>query len=208
MNNLETGKDKIKKICDVLKNETLDPAKQEAEKIVADAQAQAHTIVQEAKKEAEKLHSQTQEKIVKERGLFDKQVEQALAQAKETLRQELEQRLFNQGIAEWLEQKGVNEQMSAQLITALVEAIEKEGTSADLSAVVGKAVNRDEVQALLLDKVLKKLEKKAITVGEFVGGIQLQLHDRQLTLDLSDQALKELLGHYIRKDFRALLFQD
>jgi V/A-type H+-transporting ATPase subunit E len=45
-------------------------------------------------------------------------------------------------------------------------------------------------------------------VGSFKGGAQLQWHDRKLTLDMSDDALKELLSTYVRKDFRKMLFGE
>ena len=53
MKGLETGKDKIQKICDALRKETLEPAKQEAREIVENAHLKADEILQEAKKKAE-----------------------------------------------------------------------------------------------------------------------------------------------------------
>lgn len=53
MKSLETGKDKIQKICDALKKETLEPAKQEAREVIENARLQAAEIVTAAKKEAE-----------------------------------------------------------------------------------------------------------------------------------------------------------
>ena len=50
MKELETGKNKIQKICDVLRNETLDPAKQEAREIIENAHIQAAKIIEDAKK--------------------------------------------------------------------------------------------------------------------------------------------------------------
>ena len=48
MKGLESGKDKIQKICDALRKETLEPAKQEAREIVENAHMQASEIVTEA----------------------------------------------------------------------------------------------------------------------------------------------------------------
>ena len=44
MKGFETGKDKVKKICDVLKKETLEPAKEEAERIIAAAKLRGKRI--------------------------------------------------------------------------------------------------------------------------------------------------------------------
>jgi V/A-type H+-transporting ATPase subunit E len=64
------------------------------------------------------------------------------------------------------------------------------------------------VNALLLKAVIEKLREKSVIVGEGIGGVQLKLHDRKFTLDLSTQALKELVSQYIRKDFREILFVE
>ena len=163
MDNLDTGKDKIKKICEILKSETIEPAKLEAH--------------------------------------------QASAQAMEGLRQSIENKLFNETLSDWIEQHTADPKVAADLISALVKAIEKEGTSVDFSALIPKAVPADKVNAYLGKEILEKLHEEGAISGDFIGGGQLKLHDRKLTLDLSDAAIRELLERYVRKEFHALLFQ-
>ena len=45
MKGLDTGREKIQKICDSLRKETLEPAKQEAREIIENAHMQASEIV-------------------------------------------------------------------------------------------------------------------------------------------------------------------
>lgn len=206
MDNLETGKDKIKKICEVLKNETLEPAKQEGQRIVEGAHQQANTIVRAAEKKAADILAAAQEKIEKEKQLFKSSLVQACKQGKEALRQDIEEKLFNQELSSWIEKNTADPKTAATLISALVAALEKEGTSADFSAIIPKSLSADKVNVLLTQDILKKLKEKSVVVGDFIGGVQLKLHDQKLTLDLNDQALKELLGQYLRKDFRDILF--
>ncbi len=208
MENLETGKDKIKKICDILKNETLQPAKEEAEQILETAGQEAHQIIRDAEVKAEELFNAAKAKMAKERELFESSMKQACRQGLEALRQDIEHKLFNEELVDWIEKNVADPQTSAKLITALTQAIEKEGTSADFSALIPKQVSAEQVNALLAKKIVERLRSQAVAVGDFIGGVQLKLHDRKLTLDLSDRALKELLGQYIRKDFRELLFQS
>lgn len=52
---LDSGKDKVKKICDTLMKQTLDPAKQEAKAIVDQALHEAEKIIKQAKQEAKEL---------------------------------------------------------------------------------------------------------------------------------------------------------
>ena len=55
--------------------------------------------------------------------------------------------------------------------------------------------------------VVQALKERSVVLSDLAGGIQLKLHDKKMTIDLSDEALKELLATYIaRKDFRKLLF--
>lgn len=207
MENLETGKDKIKKICDILKKETLQPAKQEAQQIVEVAGQEAHQIIRDAEAKAEQILNEAKAKMEKEKELFRSSLTQACRQGLEALRQDIENKLFNSGLDDWLQKNTADPAVGAKLISALVQAIEKEGISADFSAIVPAQVPADKVNAALGQDIIDKLKEKSVVVGDFIGGVQLKLHDRKLTLDVSDDALKELLGHYIRKDFRELLFQ-
>lgn len=208
MENLDTGKDKIKKICEILKNETLQPAKEEAKKILEVAEQEARNIIRDAESKAENMVLAAKAKMSKERELFESSLRQACRQGVESLRQDIENKLFNSELSAWVAKQTVDPQVGAQLINALVTAIEKEGSSADFSAYIPSQVPREKVNALLMRQVLEKLREKSVVVGEFMGGVQLKLRDHQLTLDLSDEALKELIGQYIRKDFREILFES
>ncbi len=207
MENLETGKDKIKKICEILKEETLQPAKEEAQKIIEMAEQEARNLIREAEVKAEEVAHQSKTRLAKERELFDASLKQAARQGIETLRQEIENRLFNSALLDWLGQQSPDPKLLAKLIDAIVKAIEKEGTSADFSALIPPQIPSEKVNALLVKDVIEKLREKSVVVGNQAAGIELKLHDRKLTLDLSDEALKELIGQYVRKDFRELLFQ-
>lgn len=208
MENLDTGKDKIKKICEVLKNETLLPAKEEAQKILETAELEARNIIHDAEKKSEAILYDAKTRIAKERELFELSLKQACGQGMEALRQDIEKKLFNAEITDWLGKKTFNANLVAKLIDALVSAIEKEGTSVDFSAIIPQHISVEQVNALLLKGVLEKLREKSVIVGDFLGGVQLKLHDKKFTLDLSDQALKELMEQYIRKDFRKILFES
>lgn len=207
MEQLETGKDKIKEICAILKQEALEPAQKEANKIIEAAEQESYRIIREAEAKAAVLLSQAKEKIEQEKKIFANGLKLMCRQALEALRQDIESKLFTSSLSDWVEEQSTDPTVGAQLITALVHAIEKEGISAHFSALIPASVPAEKVNRILAKNILDKLREKSLVVGEFFGGVQLKLHDRKLTLDLSDSALKELLGQYIRKDFRELLFQ-
>lgn len=205
MKSLEKGHDKLQKICDALRMDTLEPAKKQAQDIIQEAQSEADRILKEATLQVEKLQETARRHIDQERKTFQSSLEQAAKQALERLRQEIDTRLFNPGLEELLAKQTAEPKIIAKLIEALVSALEKEGLAADLIAIIPKAVPAKAVVAELGEKTLQKLKNRTVELGPFEGGAKVRLENKKMTLDISDAALKELLS-YVRKDFRELIF--
>lgn len=206
MRSLEKGQDKIQKICDKLRMKTLEPAEQEAQRIIQEAKEKAERLKMDAEVQAEEIHKQARAAMEQERNVFHSALHQSARQAVEGLRQEIEQRFFSEELQRLLNAQMADPQIIANLINGLVKAIEKEGLSTDLSAVIPRSVSTEAVSTLLLEGVRKRLQGKPLEQGGFAGGVQLKLHGKKMTVDLSDQAVKELLAKYMRKDFRKLIF--
>lgn len=206
MRSLEKGQDKIQKICDKLRHETIEPAKDEAQMILAEARKRAEDIKAEAERHAAQLLKQARGQIEQERNVFHSALQQAAKQTIEGLRQEIEHKLFNEELQNTLEKQLIDPKVIAEIINGIVQAVEKEGLTTDLTAVVPRLVSVEDVNALLLERVRKRLKSKPLELGNFAGGAQVKLHGKKMTLDLTDQAIRELLAHYIRKDFRKLIF--
>lgn len=208
MKNLEKGQTKIDKICALLKEETLQPAQMEAQAILKRAQEKADQLISDAQKAAAKLHIEAKEQIEHERSVFHTSLDQAAAQAIESLRQNIERAFFNESLPSIIQKNTADPELIARLINAIVKALEKDGMAADLSVLVPKTMTPRQLNELLLDDVLKRLKERSVVLGDISSGIKLQLHDKKLTVDLSGEALKDLLATYIaRKDFRKLLFE-
>ncbi|MGD9685315.1 MAG: V-type ATP synthase subunit E [Candidatus Obscuribacterales bacterium] len=205
MQTLESGQDKIKEITERLRKDTLEPAQKEADRLVKEAKERAAKIVAEGEAKAKELEVKAKAAIEKERAVFETALKQAGKQAVEALKQEIEERLFEKQLARRVAEASGKSDVVASVINALVKAVEKEGSGASLSAAVGKGAKVEEVTQLLLADVREVL-KGGITVGEFAGGARLSLAEQQLTLDMSDEAVLELLQRYVRKDFRKALF--
>jgi V/A-type H+-transporting ATPase subunit E len=206
MRSLEKGQDKIQKICDKLRRETLEPAETEAQRIVEEARKKAESIKAEAELLAEQLVKQARGQIEQERNVFHSALQQAAKQTLEGLRQEIEHNLFHHELQNILEKQLADPKIVAELVNGIVKAIEKEGLTTDLSAVIPQLISSADVNALLLENVRRRLKGKPLELGHFMGGAQIKLIGKKMTIDLSDQAIKELLAHYIRKDFRKLIF--
>lgn len=206
MKSLEKGQDKIQKICDKLRHEAIEPAQLEAKKIIEAAKKNAEEIIAEAEVQADQLIKQARGQIEQERNVFHSSLQQASKQAMEALRQDVEQKFFNEELQTTLEKELANPKLIADLVNALVDTLDKEGIAGDLSVAIPRAVSSEEVSKLLLDGVRKRLKNKPLEIGHFAGGAQVKLHGKKITLDLTDHAIKELLANYVRKDFRQLIF--
>ncbi len=206
MKGIETGKDKVKKICEILRKETLEPAKQEAEQIVEDAKLQADKIIAEAKKQAEKAILDAHQEIAKERNVFQSSLNQACKQALESLKQELEEKLFGEEISEAILKPLQDPKVIVDLISAVIRGLEKEGIDADLSVYIASSVPARAVNSLLAHGIIERLKEKSVLAGPMKGGIEVKIHQNHMTIDVTESALKELVSHYIRKDFREILF--
>lgn len=207
MRTLEKGQEKINKICTILREETLEPAKQQAKEIVQEGQKQAEEIIREAQKNAELLMASAREAIEQERNVFNFSLQQAAKQGLETLRQDIENNFFSKQLQTLIEKDGANPDLIAKLLNAIIQALEKEGLSADLSALVPKTISPNEINTMLMKDVLNALKDKSVTVGKFAAGVQVKINNKQMTFDISDEALKDLLSnHIVRKDFRKMIF--
>lgn len=207
MKQLEKGQDKIQRICDVLRKETLEPAHREAESILEDAKERAKKVIAEAEEEAVLILKKAKEEIAREKNVFQASLGQAAKQTVETLRQQIETELFNPEIEQAIKQEMAKPEAIAGLIKAVVQAIEKEGLGVNLEAVVPQAVPAKQVAALLGEEILKKLKGHELTLGGFSGGAKIKIGQKNMMIDISDSAIKELVSSYVRKDFRDLLFQ-
>lgn len=206
MKTLDQGKDKVAQICDALRRETLEPAKQEAKEIVSAASEEADRIVKEAEKEAAAIVERGREDLKKERSVFASSLEQGAKQSLQALRQDIENKLFSDEVHTLVGSGASEPKVVSSLVKAIVEALEKEGLAADLTAVVPKSVSAKSVLEDLGGAIAKKLGSGAVEVGNFTGGAQVRLEGKKMTIDITDGALKELLAGYVRKDFRAAIF--
>lgn len=206
MKTLESGQDKIQKICDKLRHETLEPAKEEAAQIIKAARKKADEILANAESQSEQMLKQAKSQIEQERTVFQSSLQQSSKQALESLRQEIEQRLFNEELQSILDKNLSDPKMIADLINGIVKALEKDGIKANLTAVIPKTVSAEQVNALLLDHAKNKLQGHPIELGKFGGGVQVKLQGKRMIIDLTSQALQELLMNYAGKNFRHTLF--
>lgn len=206
MKSLKEGQEKIQEICNILRQETIEPAKVEAQEVINSAHERAKEIIEEAEAKAQKHLESVRQKIDQERNVFHASLEQAAVQSLEALRQEVEKSLFNKELKRVIDAETTKPGVIADLIKAIIKSIESKGVSSNISAIIPESVSSEEVNRLLAEGILKMLKDKSVVIGHFSGGAKVQLHDERMTIDITDEALRELLTSYVRKDFRKLIF--
>jgi V/A-type H+/Na+-transporting ATPase subunit E len=206
MKDLETGKDKLKKICDLLRKETLEPAENEKEEILLAARQEAEEVVADAKNLAKKMIDDAKIEIEKQKESFRAALKAASRQAVEALKEKLEKNLFNPQLSTLVAKSLADPSVIAKVIEAIIKALEKEGTEGDLSAYVAGSILPRTVNELLASKVLEKLKEKSVVIGAFNAGVEIKLLKDQITLAVTGEVVQEMILSYIRKDFKEYIF--
>ncbi len=207
METLEKGKQKLNEICEILRKETLEPAGKEAESILDKAKKQALKIVEDARGEASALLKKAEETIEKEKSIFQTSLDLAAKKSFEKLRGEIETQLFREGLEPLTDRAASDAHVMADVINALIDVLKKEGLRGNLALSLGERVNPKEMAERLTKDVLDLIKDQPFEVASFKGGAVLNLKDKKLSIDISDVALKELFGSYLREDFRKILFK-
>lgn len=207
MKNPESGSEKVKKICDAIRQETIEPALEESRMIVEAAKQEALKIIEEANAKAKELIRLAGEHIAKEKQVFETALKQSSRQAIESLRQELEKRFFHPFLAKEVAQATSKADKIGIFVDAVASILAKEGLDAEIDMYLPQRVSAKEVASHVASEFAKQLIEKSKELTLFKGGIQLSFKEDNLTLDLSDKALTELLAEYIRKDLRTILFK-
>ena len=203
-----SAQDKLKQICDALREETLKPAEEEASSIVHNAKEQARRIVEEANEEAQRIIRSAEERASTILRKGEAALVQAGKRSLENLKQAVETKIFRESLDEWLGGVATDPEVSARLVRALVQAVETQGISGNFSACIWKHVSARAVNEALGKEITSKLKEKGVSVGKFSGGAQLKIEERNWVLDISSEALLDLLTRFLQKDFREMIFQS
>jgi len=204
MADLESGSDKVKKICDILKKETLDPAQAEAQKILSEAHTEKERILSEAKAQASDKLKECQAEIERERTHFQTAMKMAKEQAVATLQEQVVKELFRPTLKESVKEGLSDPSLIAKIITALVTAIEKEGTHSDLTAAISESISKEALLSHLQEKVVARL--KEIKSVPLEGGASVKIEDDNISLEMTLDAVESLLMTYIQEDIRDFLY--
>lgn len=202
------GDERLAAICQVIRNETLEPALQEAESIKAAAEREATRIRTEAKQQADRMLQELRSNLREERAAFDASLEQSSRQVIGIIKERVEKALFNPELDRYLNDEFSSERKTAKLLDLLIDELQKEGIEGDICVWIGKNLSKDVLVEHLGKAALKHLPKEGLYVGEQPYGFVLQVKSKHLSVEITPESLKEMLAGFIRSDFRKFFFSE
>lgn len=208
MDTLERGKNKLGEICDILRKETLEPAQNEANQIIENAQLESQKIIEKAHIDAENLLEEARAKIAQEKKLFESSMALAAKQTFDQLKEKIQIQLFNDQLDHLSKSMMSESELVAQLIAAIINIIEKEGLGANLSVTLAKTIKPETVSQYLAVSAAEKVKKGAMTIETSNGDAKIVLQDQKMSVDISSDSLKSVLGSFLRDSFRNVLFKN
>jgi V/A-type H+/Na+-transporting ATPase subunit E len=200
--------ERLAAICQMIRNETLDPALKEAEHIKQIAEREAARIRADAKQEAEKVLHEARVQLKEEKEAFEASLHLASEQLIGLLKEQIEKELFNPGIDHYLSDEFKDTTQIGTITRSVLEQLEKEGISGDLNVYIGKNLNKEELAAHILKDSLHKLAGHELRTGAFLSGVIIKAKDRHLSIEITPAAIRELLTPFLRPDFRRFLFNE
>ena len=208
MNMQTTSDERLAAICQMIRNETLDPALKEAEHIKQIAEREAARIRTEAKQQAEKLLHDARQQLQEEKEAFEASLHQSAQQLLGVLKEQIERELFNPGIDHYLSNECTDSVQVGTILRLVLDELLKEGIKGDLGIYIGKNLNKEEVVKHLLKESLHKLSSGELQIGHFSSGVVIKIQDHHLAIEITPEAIKEILIPFLRPDFRRFLFSE
>lgn len=205
MKHLDTGSDKIKKICDAIRYETLEPAKQQAKLIVEQATDQAAAIVQEARVQAETILENAKKMHDKEKGIFESSMMHSAKIFKENLKLDIENHFLTGSIAELSANLFKKDELCAKLVSAFVEGLRNKSLNGDLTLILSEELNKEEFVKGLSSNIKNMVA--SVQVQPIAPGISIRSEKDNLRIDLSQQQLTQAIVDALRADFRKYFFE-
>ncbi len=186
----------LKNLLDKIEKDGVAKAEAEKERILAEAKKEAKSIVEKAKLEAEAVIKKAKEDEAFNRERGEAAVRQAARDVALALEVEIKERLQR------VVKACVDESMTPELMGKLIVEMQKkhleEGGSGELETLFG-AKDLEKMEKLFLGELKKDLKSRPeLSLGhDFGAGLKIGFKGTDLFLDLSDEAITDLICDYI-----------
>ena len=200
--------DKVKKICEALTEETLNPAKKKAQEIIAAAKKEAEEILEGARRLAETVFEEGKQKMTRERLAQEASLKLAAKKSVDKLKYSIENELFAKTVDDAVSESLKDKYHIKKIIESMVAAVEKEGINSDLQLVLNGSDIKSDLSKFVKSEIWEKVQKGGIVLSPIKGGAQIKITGKNLTLDMSHTAIVSLLASFVRDEIRDLILNN
>lgn len=203
---LETGNEKVKKICEVLKKETLEPARLQAEEILELARKEADRLIKQAHDKAHQMVKETEDRIKKQEEVFKASINIAFKQVIGKLKSEIETKLFHPALLETVKHHLSNTQMIAESIKVIIDGLSKSGLEADAKIILSKKFTSEQLAQVIAAAGLENWKNKIFSIGDFGSGLQIRMDKMHMIIDLTDESVEQMLLEFASDNLKKIIF--
>jgi len=210
----------VQTLIDRLREEGVSAGKVEAQRLVADAESRAKWLVRQAEQESKEMLEKARVEAEKLRRGAEESMQVAARDALLTVRAQLTQRFAREVrrlVSEQMKREDVLRQMILEVVRRQSESLPQDSEATvllprDAVGLEDLRRNMDELQEGTLTHfalaVATDMMREGITFGvadDDHAGLRVRLDKEELTLDISDEAVADLLLRHLQPRFRAVL---
>jgi V/A-type H+-transporting ATPase subunit E len=198
--------EELQSLLERIQAEGVKKADEQKEQILSEAKEQAKEIIEKAKTEADSIIKSAEENAQKSEARAKSAIQQAARDIILALKSDLDERL-NAVTKECVGTAMTPEQMKKYL-DQMVEAYKSKGGNVEAGIeVLVSANDLDAIAQQLKSSVLSSLKTDpTINISsDFSTGLQIGFKDEQVFLDLSDEALTDLICVYVGPKLASLI---
>lgn len=199
---------KLQELTDRLYQEGLSKGKEEGEKLLFEAKAQADDIIAKAKAEAENIIEGANQQAADIKSKAQSDVKMASSQALQATKKDIEDLLLNSTLKKDIQKELSDTELLKQIILNVAKNFSAQ-ESEDIALVLPQSVKKD-VEPWLTSELKKALGKdvQAEFSKKISGGFTIGPKDGSYFISLTDQTFTELICEYLRPVTKKILFGE
>ena len=201
---------KLQELTDRLYQEGLSKGRQEADQLLEKARKEAQEIVAKAQEEAEAIRADAEKRAVKIRTMVQGDIKMASTQTISALKQEVENMVITKAVAKPVDTALSDEGFVKDLIAMVVRAFNAANPDAMGLDVILPTAAQKELEKAFDNEVIRNLDKgiEVKNVKGLANGFKIGPKDGGYMLSFTADDFTNLIGEYLRPATKKILFGE
>ena len=194
----------LQALLERIREDGVERARRESEKILAEARAEADRIVREARERAEALTAEAERKAEESRVRGEQALRQAARDVVISLRGVLQQRV--RALVRGMVREALAPERMGEIVVELARAYAASGMKVDRVEVLLPQERLTELRDGLLAALAEDLRRNTeLNPTDITGGFQVVFNGEDVVYDFSDDALAETLASFLNPALAELI---